>query len=206
MRLDDLARALSFDLDPARRASLERYVAEVKLWNAKLDLTAAGDGDALLEVLVADALVLAREAVIPRDTRLVDIGSGAGAPALSLLILRPDLRATLVEPLRKRVAFLRSTLGALGLAPRVRVVEGRIDEDHLAVEGAPFDLALSRATFPPERWIPLGLALAPEVLVLTAAASPEPKSEARIAHVEPYALPFSQAPRHITRIARVVAT
>ena len=40
----------------------------------------------------------------------IDVGSGAGAPALPFALLRPDVSLTLVEPLRKRIAFLRTAM------------------------------------------------------------------------------------------------
>ena len=66
--------------------------------------------------MLADAL--RPRAAHPRGARVVDVGTGAGAPGLALALLRPDLRVTLVEPLGKRAAFLRTVLGAVG--PRRR--------------------------------------------------------------------------------------
>lgn len=44
--------------------------------------------------------------LIEPGERVVDIGSGAGLPGLPLLIARPDLTMTLVEPLLRRTQFL----------------------------------------------------------------------------------------------------
>ncbi len=149
-------------------------------------------------MLCADALVLAREALVPLRARLLDVGAGAGAPGLVLLLLRPDLDGTLLEPLRKRVAFLRTAVGALDLAGRARVVEDRLDPARPEVAGAPFDVALSRATFAPDRWLPLGLRLAKRALVLTAAAEPPAGPRARAVAEARYAIPSSGAARRIT--------
>ena len=51
-----------------------------------------------------------------QPTRIIDIGSGGGVPALPLAIVMPDVHFTLVEATGKKVAFLRETISALGLA------------------------------------------------------------------------------------------
>jgi 16S rRNA (guanine527-N7)-methyltransferase len=47
---------------------------------------------------------------------LLDVGSGNGSPGLVLAILRPDLEVTLLEPRRRRWAFLREAARAAGRA------------------------------------------------------------------------------------------
>jgi len=176
--------------------ALAAFAALVTTWNARLDLTAARTAEAVAEVLCADALVLAAAGLIPEGASVLDVGSGAGAPAIPLSILRPDLRLTLLEPARKRVAFLRTATGSLGLTERVRVVEGRLDPGAPAVPGA-FDLAMARATFPPAEWLALGRALAPSCLLFTA-VEPPPGAVARA----DYRLPSSGAPRVLSRYDR----
>jgi 16S rRNA (guanine527-N7)-methyltransferase len=123
-------------------------------WNARTDLTAARDPDELVDLLVADAAVLARHAG-PPGARWVDVGSGAGAPGLPLAILCPELELTLVEPKTKRVAFLRSVAGALDLA-RVHVERARAED----LPRASWQTAISRATLPAAEWLALGARLA----------------------------------------------
>lgn len=82
---------------------------------------------------------------IPADTRVVDIGSGAGLPGIPLALARPDLRIDLVEPLLRRTTFLEEVVAELGLT-RVRVVRGRADEVIEMVGGA--DVVTARAVAP----------------------------------------------------------
>jgi 16S rRNA (guanine527-N7)-methyltransferase len=162
-----------------------------------MSLTAARTDDELAEVLCADALVLAREDLVPPHARVVDVGSGAGAPAVPLAILREDLTFVLVEPLRKRVAFLRTAIGTLDLASRVRVLETRAERGS-EVPGGPFDVATSRATLAPGEWLALGAALAERVVVFTAREEPPPVPDDWISSNVVYSLPSSGAPRRIT--------
>ncbi|HWO08372.1 MAG TPA: RsmG family class I SAM-dependent methyltransferase, partial [Polyangiaceae bacterium] len=113
-----------------RRASLERLgrlLDRVVTWNARMDLTAARDERELVDLFLADALVLAAEGARGGGSAQpwVDVGSGAGAPGLALALLWPVPALTLVEPRQKRVAFLRSAAGSFGETAGVRIVEGR---------------------------------------------------------------------------------
>lgn len=83
-------------------------------------------------------------AVIPADSAVADIGSGAGLPGLVLAIARPDLRMTLVEPLLRRTTFLSEVVADLGLT-NVEVVRGRADALHAS---RVFDVVTSRAVAP----------------------------------------------------------
>jgi 16S rRNA (guanine527-N7)-methyltransferase len=81
----------------------------------------------------------------------VDVGSGAGFPALPLKLVRPDLSFTLVEASRKKATFLHHIVRRLRLAG-VRVLQRRA-EDVVADPGeaGAYDLALARAVAsPPE--------------------------------------------------------
>ncbi len=144
-----LARALAFDLSDPARVALDTWLDRLEEWNARIDLTAARSPEELVDLMLADALVLA--ARLPPRSRVVDVGSGAGAPGLPLALVRPDLAVTLVEPLQKRVSFLRTVVGALG---RTDITLRHARGETLAAS-APFDVALSRATLPPPEWLAL---------------------------------------------------
>lgn len=62
--------------------------------------------------------------------RVGDIGSGAGLPGLVLAIARPDATFVLIEPMERRVDWLRHEALELGLA-NVEVVRGRAEEVRL---------------------------------------------------------------------------
>ncbi|MFO0684503.1 MAG: RsmG family class I SAM-dependent methyltransferase [Sandaracinus sp.] len=179
--------------------ALSTFVGLVETWNAKLDLTGARDARALADVMIADALVLADPAFVAPGARLLDVGSGAGGPALPLAIVRPDVPVTMLEPLQKRVAFLRTAIGTLRLAPRVTALAGRVE---LASPTAPVaaDVTSARATFAPTDWLAAGLALAPSVLVLT--TPQELPAGAAPAARRDYEWPGSGAPRVLLRFDR----
>lgn len=69
------------------------------------------------------------EGLLPRDTSVIDVGTGAGLPGLVWAISRPDLRVTLVEPLERRVKFLELAVQHLELTS-VSIVRGRAQDVH----------------------------------------------------------------------------
>jgi 16S rRNA (guanine527-N7)-methyltransferase len=56
-----------------------------------------------------------------------DVGSGAGLPGLVLAIARPDVDFVLIEPMERRVEWLRAESGRLGL-PNVAVERSRAED------------------------------------------------------------------------------
>ena len=159
--------------------------------------------DAIL--MVADALVLSTR--VPREARVVDVGTGAGAPGLALAILRPDLRVTLVEPLAKRGAFLRTVLGTLSL-PQV-TLDGRKGAATAKQHPNAWDVALARATLPPAAWLELAAALVRDAGAawVFLARDPSPTSGSfALAEEVPYTWPLTGAERRLARYARAATT
>lgn len=186
-------------LTDTARAGLATWLELLRTWNARIDLTAAKTDAELCDVMLVDALVLAER--IPPGARVIDVGSGAGAPGLALAIARPDLRVTLVEPLAKRVAFLRTVLGTLRRAD-VRLERAK-GEDFTA-HGEPWDVAMARATLAPPAWLELGSRLVSSggsVWVLLAKESPPVRAGATIVEDVAYAWPHGGAARRAVRYA-----
>jgi 16S rRNA (guanine527-N7)-methyltransferase len=190
--VDRLADELHFPLSETARGAIDTWLTRLEEWNARVDLTAARSPEELVDLMLVDAFVVAPR--IPRGVRLVDVGSGAGAPGLAIALLRPDLPVTLVEPLGKRVSFLRTVIGVLGRTD-VTLVHGR--GETLAGKGA-FDVAISRATLPPPEWLALGVDLVVPggaVWALLAGDAAPDHPRARLTDELPYTWPLTGATR-----------
>lgn len=79
-----------------------------------------------------------------------DIGSGAGLPGLVLAIARPDVDFVLIEPMERRVAWLRSQVEELELA---NVTVNRARADEAGLEGS-LDQVTARAVSALAKLIP----------------------------------------------------
>lgn len=65
--------------------------------------------------------------LIPAGAAVADVGSGAGLPGLALAIARPDASFVLIEPLERRVNWLREVTDDLGLS-NVEIFRGRAEQ------------------------------------------------------------------------------
>jgi 16S rRNA (guanine527-N7)-methyltransferase len=84
--------------------------------------------------------------VVPDGARVVDLGSGAGLPGIPLVLTRPDLSVVLVEPLARRVDWLREVVEDLGLA--VEIERGRAEEPGVRARWEGADVVTARAVAP----------------------------------------------------------
>lgn len=97
---------------------LRKYYEQVNDWNARLHLVAPCPPAEFATRHVLESLFAVSH--LPEDARVTDVGSGAGLPIIPCLIVRPDLRGTLIESSTKKSIFLRETLRRV--APRSNAV------------------------------------------------------------------------------------
>ncbi|MEK7307633.1 MAG: 16S rRNA (guanine(527)-N(7))-methyltransferase RsmG [Nitrospirota bacterium] len=77
--------------------------------------------------------------------KICDVGTGAGFPGIPIKIQRPEIDITLIEPSRKKTAFLRHIIRILAL-DKISVLDERIEslgEEYWKI----YDIIVSRATF-----------------------------------------------------------
>jgi 16S rRNA (guanine527-N7)-methyltransferase len=199
--LQSAALALGKPLPEEAARDLGLWLDRMVEWNVRIDLTAARSTGELVDLMLADALVLSDH--LPRHAKVVDVGAGAGAPGLPLAILRPDLAVTLVEPLAKRTAFLRTVLAAIGRERTIEIVATK--GEPLAGTGRTFDVALSRATLAPDEWLGLGARLVPgggDVWVLLAKEGPPARDLVECVQTLTYVWPSTRADRRAVRYVR----
>lgn len=105
------------------------YLQHLARWNKRLNLTSldvdSPSNDAIDRLIVEP--VKASTRLAPADACVVDIGSGAGSPAIPLAISAPNITVVMVESRSRKVAFLRESVRFLCL-PRVSVTQGRIED------------------------------------------------------------------------------
>ena len=107
-------------------ASLTAYYELLSRWNKKINLTALADPDEAIDRLLLEPLLAARQ-VPPGASKLMDIGSGGGSPAIPLKICLPLLDVTMVEVKARKSAFLREAIRQLSL-DRTSVETARYEE------------------------------------------------------------------------------
>ena len=93
--------------------------------NEKMNLTAITDGDDIVLKHVADSAVIIDH--IPQNAKLLDVGTGAGFPALPVAILRPDVKVYALDSTAKKLKYIDDTAAILEL-DNVKTVSGRAEE------------------------------------------------------------------------------
>lgn len=122
------------------------YLAELKEWNKKINLTALKTDREIISKHFIDSLTPLP--LIPPHSHILDVGSGAGFPGIPLKIADPGFSITLVEAREKKVFFLRHIIRILGLqgirAERLHLDAAIAQEPQWREK---FDVVISRAAF-----------------------------------------------------------
>lgn len=124
------------------RRDLESFAALLRKWNAVQNLVSRETENALWSRHILDSLQIL-PLLRATDQRFLDVGSGGGLPALPLAIALKGgpARITMLEPITKKVAFLRQVIRELGLSADVH--PGRTDS--FDSRETSFDVITSRA-------------------------------------------------------------
>ncbi len=139
------ASEMGIDMPEDRIALFETYRETLLLWNSKMNLVSLQSELDLPVRHFMDSLSLLP--FLPAGPcRLIDIGSGAGFPAIPVKIVRTDLHVTLLEASRKKCSFLKEVIRTLGLGD-ITVVNSRLESLLAAAPPPQFDAVVSRATF-----------------------------------------------------------
>lgn len=134
------------------RVLLERFADRLLVWNRKVNLTAITDPAEVAEKHLVDSLALLPD--LEGAKSLLDVGSGAGIPAVPVACVERSLEITCCDGVAKKMAFVKAISAELDL--RVRALPVRAEGDP-ARDGLPLaDVVVSRALAEPERWLPLG--------------------------------------------------
>lgn len=128
------------------------YLNELCRWNARMNLVGPASRDRIVRELLLDSLV--PFPMLPDQGRLLDVGSGAGFPAVPLKICGSKLEFLLVEPIQKRVSFLKQVIRSAGLSG-ISVTRGRIHHDREPSGSDGYDVVTARAVAPLARTIRL---------------------------------------------------
>lgn len=120
---------------------MEIYYNELVETNRKYNLTAVTEPkDAALKHFFDSAVPCA---LIPKNSRVVDVGSGAGFPIVPLKILREDIVASAVESSQKKCAFIEEASRKAGVD--IKVLNVRAEELAAGKPRESYDVCVSRA-------------------------------------------------------------
>jgi len=192
---------LGFTASKEQINSFMTYLSELKKWNRAYNLTGLKKDKDIIIKHFFDSLLYLK--VLPDgEITVADIGSGAGFPGIPLKIIRPEIDMYLVEPSRKKSAFLRHITRRLELK-RIEVIEKSIQEIKVNKE-LPYlvDAAVTRALFSIKDFIKKASPIVKKGGTLILNKGPKVDEEIKMLQngkykVLPVNLPFSEIKRYI---------
>ena len=133
----------NISLTDVQASQFESYYNLLIEWNEKFNLTAITDEDEVIEKHFVDSVLPHK--LLKENSKIIDIGAGAGFPSIPLKIVRPDLNFILIDSVNKKVTFINEVINKLSLAGTI-AIHTRIED--LAVNPAyreNLDICISRA-------------------------------------------------------------
>lgn len=117
--------------------------------------------------------------LVPAESLVADVGSGAGLPGIPMAIAQPKAHFTLIEPMERRANWLSAVVQDLGIK-NVDVVRARAEE----VSRTDFDIVTARAVAALDKLLKLLTPLTrgsnlKTVLALKGSRAPEEIAEAK---------------------------
>jgi 16S rRNA (guanine527-N7)-methyltransferase len=107
---------------PEKEGEIRTYADFLKGAGIERGLIGPREGDRIWERHILNSLFVCQ--LLPQGSSLFDIGSGAGLPGIVIALARPDLKVTLIEPLERRVEFLKEAVEGT----EIQVIRGRAQD------------------------------------------------------------------------------
>lgn len=117
-------------------------------WNKKINLTSITSPAEISVKHFLDSLIPLFLFDIKENSKIIDVGTGAGFPGIPIKILRPDINFTFLDSLNKRINFLKEVSKNLGF-DKVEFLHMRAEDagKNNELRGM-YDYAVSRAVAP----------------------------------------------------------
>ena len=119
-------------MEVSRETLIERYFPDSARIRAYAELLAGPgiergligprEADRIWERHIFNCLPITQ--LLKEGSILFDVGSGAGLPGIVIALARPDLHVTLIEPLERRVEFLKEAVAGLD----IEVIRGQAQD------------------------------------------------------------------------------
>lgn len=123
--LESEATSYGVTLQATALEVLSQYYELLSAWNSRVHLVAPCSPQEFAKRHILESLLLLK--YLPDDAIVAEVGAGAGLPILPCLIVRPDIRAVLIEASQKKAVFLREALSRTATSKQATVLAERFE-------------------------------------------------------------------------------
>ena len=152
-KLRSLIETFGLKLSWDQTNKLRIFLDELEEWNKKINLTGLTSRQRIINDLLIDSIM--PTSFIPEHGHLLDIGSGAGFPAIPIKICKPGIKCQLMEPNSKKISFLKQIIRLTGLED-IDVIKGRIEEMKGLLHPEGYNVITSRGLAPLPQFLAWG--------------------------------------------------
>ena len=134
--------ALELKPSAGQVSQLCKYLEQLLRWNKVYNLTAVRRIEDMLIQHMFDCLAIVKplREQFNAPVRVLDVGSGAGLPAVVIAVLNPGWEVVAVDAAQKKMAFVQQQASSLGIN-NLHAKHARVEE----LKAPEYDLIISRA-------------------------------------------------------------
>lgn len=144
---EEMFKSFGLNLNEEMYRNFDFYAELLVSWNEKINLTAITDPFGITEKHFLDSLAVFKDDIIPKNSSVIDVGTGAGFPGIPMKIYRNDLNVTLLDSLNKRINFLTEVSNKLSLG--MNCIHSRAEDGAKKADlREKFDIVTARAVAP----------------------------------------------------------
>ncbi|MBE0451151.1 MAG: 16S rRNA (guanine(527)-N(7))-methyltransferase RsmG [Clostridia bacterium] len=137
--------AMSIPLTDIQKNKFNRYFDLLISENEKYNLTGIVDYDEVCVKHFLDSVLIEKLGFDLQDKKVIDIGTGAGFPAIPIKIMNPSVHMTCLDALNKRIGFIQMVNNELAI-DHMELVHGRAEDyGQNPFYREKYDFAVSRA-------------------------------------------------------------
>ncbi|MBQ2864060.1 MAG: 16S rRNA (guanine(527)-N(7))-methyltransferase RsmG [Clostridia bacterium] len=103
----------NIELNADQCEAFEKYYNLIKEWNEKFNLTTILEQHDVIIKHFLDSVLIIND--LKENSKLIDVGAGAGFPSVPIKIMRPDLEVVMLDGSNKRITFLNEVIAQLNL-------------------------------------------------------------------------------------------